>query len=338
MKQNEPVSPSFMARYTCVGMLLGVFAIWGKYSFIPEIETPAFTSVDITTEFKFPMYMTIGYMMSLPALNFLLSSVLKADKNYMKALLKESMVLYNVLQVILNGWIVYEIMHALIKEDHPFIGDTHSSTLCAYAVWIHYCDKYLEFFDTYFMVLRGKMDQVSFLHVYHHFSIAWAWWIGVSQWSAGDAYFGALLNSIIHVMMYAYYGLALLGISCPWKQYLTQAQLLQFVSVIVYTIGIIALPRAEDQKLFSNHYICCGVQVFEMVSLFVLFSMFYKKAYKSKASKKVLKVEEEDDACQAAVAGITSSAQVLAKDARKVVDGVQKYAPVGAVATTKKTM
>ena len=30
----------------------------------------------------------------------------------------------------------------------------------SYAVWVHYCDKYLEFFDTYFMVLRGKLDQV----------------------------------------------------------------------------------------------------------------------------------------------------------------------------------
>jgi hypothetical protein len=27
-------------------------------------------------------------------------------------------------------------------------------------VWVHYCDKYLEFLDTFFMVLRGKMDQV----------------------------------------------------------------------------------------------------------------------------------------------------------------------------------
>ena len=172
--------------------------------------------------------MTTGYLVSLPTLHCALA-LLDVDKNYMKSLLQEGMVLYNALQVALNGWMVFHIMHALLKLDHPFIGDTTSSTLCAYAVWIHYCDKYLEFFDTYFMVLRGRMDQVSFLHVYHHFSIAWAWWIGCSLYPAGDAYFGALLNSIIHVMMYSYYGLALLGVNCPWKRYLTQAQLAQFL-------------------------------------------------------------------------------------------------------------
>jgi len=40
------------------------------------------------------------------------------------------------------------------------------SEMASYAVWVHYCDKYLEFFDTYFMVLRGKMDQVRLFCLY----------------------------------------------------------------------------------------------------------------------------------------------------------------------------
>ena len=250
-----------------------------------------------------------------------------ADQNYMKELLKESMVVYNVAQVLLNGWMVYYIMDGLLTKGHPFIGDTRSSNLCAYAVWIHYCDKYLEFFDTYFMVLRGRMDQVSFLHVYHHFSIAWAWWIGCALWPAGDSYFGALLNSIIHVMMYSYYALALVGYSCPWKRYLTQAQLVQFLSVIAYTAVVLFCPRDEGNKLGMPEVVACLVQVFEMVSLFILFSLFYKKAYKSK-SKKGSTIKAADDACQAAVAGITTSAEALAKDASKIVNGAKKATPV----------
>lgn len=44
-------------------------------------------------------------------------------------------------------------------------------------IWLHYNNKYLEFFDTIFMVLRKKNEQLSFLHIYHHTSIAWAWWV-----------------------------------------------------------------------------------------------------------------------------------------------------------------
>ena len=317
---------SFLARYTCVGILLGVFAVWGKYSFVPEEQTPPHASTDMSTTYIYPLIMTAGYLLSLPILHFVMSS-LNIEKDYMKSLLKESILLYNALQVALNGWMVYHIMYALIQLDHPFIGSTYSSNLCAYAVWIHYCDKYLEFFDTYFMVLRGRMDQVSFLHVYHHFSIAWAWWIGCSLYPAGDAYFGALLNSIIHVMMYSYYGLALLGVNCPWKRYLTQAQLAQFVSVIIYTAAMVFIPRSASETLQDVHYTACAVQVFEMMSMFVLFSMFYKKAYKSKSKKNSSSIKVEDDACQAAVANITSSAEAVAKDARKVVDGMKKLAP-----------
>merc|ERR1719424_55187 len=134
------------------------------------------------------------------------------------------------------------------------------------------------------MVLRGRMDQVSFLHMYHHVSIAWAWWFAMSRSPGGDAYFGALLNSWIHVMMYSYYTLSLLKFSCPWKQYLTKAQLLQFVSVVVYTaVSFVILRR--DNLLESRHYQCYFIQTFEMVSLFFLFMRFYSKAYNNKKNK-----------------------------------------------------
>merc|ERR1712087_1062039 len=147
------------------------------------------------------------------------------------------MVIYNGGRVLLNGWMVYRMVYAVLFRGHPFIGDINTvNTGATFAVWVHYCDKYLEFLDTYFMVLRGKMDQVSFLHVYHHFTIAWAWWIGIWFWPVGDCYFGALLNSLIHVMMYSYYTMSLMRISCPWKKYLTMGQLIQFSTVVVYSM------------------------------------------------------------------------------------------------------
>ena len=72
------------------------------------------------------------------------------------------MLLYNISQVAINGWMVWRFVDAVLNKQHPFIGDIYSTSAGAsYAIWVHYCDKYLEFFDTYFMVLRGRMDQVS---------------------------------------------------------------------------------------------------------------------------------------------------------------------------------
>ena len=131
------------------------------------------------------------------------------------------------------------------------------------------------------MRANSNYIQVSFLHIYHHVSIAWAWWLAMKLWPGGDAYFGALLNSWIHVMMYSYYTLSLLKIRCPWKKYLTQSQLLQFCTVVVYTVASTCIHYQKGEAE-SRHYWCLAVQSFEMISLFFLFMHFYSKTYKKR--------------------------------------------------------
>lgn len=252
------------------------------------------------------------------------------------------MILYNVSQVVLNGWMVYRLVDAVIMRGHPFVGNISSESAgTGFIIWIHYCDKYLEYFDTYFMVLRGRMDQVSFLHVYHHYSITWAWYAAINLFPGGDSYFGALLNSVIHVLMYSYYALALLKIPCPWKRFLTQAQLLQFTTVVIYSGFSLAMFPKEEREW--KHILCIGIQVWEMGSLFVLFYFFYRKSYgsaKSSSSKLNNKTEEsigsasaaEDDQCQAAVkAAVKGAAQAVEsakKDVSKASRGVKNAAAV----------
>ena len=152
--------------------------------------------------------------------------------------------------------------------------------------------------------------------MYHHFSIAWAWWIALTLFPAGDAYFGALFNSWIHVLMYSYYALSLCKISCPWKRFLTQAQLVQFTSVVVYTL---CMPIFSVDTLEQKHYIAMGVQIWEMASLFVLFSLFYKKSYgKKQQQRSTPKPTDIDDQCQAAVAAASNVVGSAAKDAGKI--------------------
>jgi hypothetical protein len=126
--------------------------------------------------------------------------------------------------------------------------------------------------------------KVSTLHVYHHFTIAWAWWIGLSTCPFGDAYFGALLNSLIHIMMYSYYAMSLLKIPCPFKRYLTMAQLIQFATVVMYSF-VCVMMWPEGQRDWKA-YTAISTQVWEMVSLFGLFLHFYFKSYVEKKGAK----------------------------------------------------
>jgi hypothetical protein len=51
-------------------------------------------------------------------------------------------------------------------------------------VWFFYFSKLVEFLDTLFFILRKKNNQVSVLHVYHHSTMPFIWWIAV-KWFAG---------------------------------------------------------------------------------------------------------------------------------------------------------
>ena len=47
----------------------------------------------------------------------------------------------------------------------------------------------------------------------------------MASFPGGDAYFGAMVNSFIHVVMYTYYCAKAMGIDVWWKRYLTNLQM-----------------------------------------------------------------------------------------------------------------
>ena len=158
--KNVLEPPSFLARMTCVSILGGISAVWGKYTFVEESAIPG-VHVDLH-HWIVPLALTSFYLVSLPLLRRFSNRFLSEAVD-VKMLLREAMVAYNAGQVLLNLWMVYRFLQAVLFRRHPFIGGPVDliDSGATYAVWVHYCDKYLEFFDTYFMVLRGKMDQVS---------------------------------------------------------------------------------------------------------------------------------------------------------------------------------
>eukprot|EP00941_MAST-03F_sp_MAST-3F-sp1_P003721 g3721.t1 len=202
--------------------------------------------------------------------------------------LRPYMLAYNMFQTLFNVWWILKCTYVVLTNGISIASRADKTPLgwpLGYLIWMHYNNKYLELLDTAFMVLRKKTKQVSFLHVYHHLLMMWSWWLVVRYECGGSAWFGSFLNSMIHTLMYSYYALALLKVPCPWKRSLTKLQLAQFVCVFGQSIYLfylrMTLPEAEADIISPPTYLIL-VQSFAMVTLFLLFAAFYRKAYQVK--------------------------------------------------------
>ena len=198
--------------------------------------------------------------------------------------IKHCIFTYNVYQCLLNLWCVIAMTKEVYSNPHfkaPW-GNIPQSDFggfrISFLVWLHYNNKYVELLDTVWMILRKKNNQVSFLHCYHHILLIWAWYFVCKVESGGDGYFGAAVNSFIHVIMYGYYTLTLLNIPCPWKRWITNCQMLQFSLCLTHSIYV-AYKKNLPVELPM-------VQAFVMVNMLILFGQFYVKSYFSSSRQK----------------------------------------------------
>ncbi|XP_023977875.1 very long chain fatty acid elongase 5 isoform X3 [Physeter macrocephalus] len=173
-----------------------------------------------------------------------------------------------------------------------------------HVLWWYYFSKLIEFMDTFFFILRKNNHQVTVLHVYHHASMLNIWWFVMNWVPCGHSYFGATLNSFIHVLMYSYYGLSSVPSMRPylwWKKYITQGQLLQFVLTIIQTSCGVIWPCA-----FPLGWLY--FQIGYMISLIALFTNFYIQTYNKKgASRRREHQKDHQNGSVMAVNGHTSS-------------------------------
>ena len=162
---------------------------------------------------------------------------------------------------------------------------------------MYYAQKFLEFGDTLFFVLRRSFRQLTVLHLYHHVSITLVVRmpgavchhhvicsppvLSFAQTAAflrydvnGDTYLPALCNSAVHVLMYSHYLLAAFGVDTFWKVHLTSLQLVQFL--IVMAQSLVSLARGTS----------CGfpywlklLMVAYQASMLVLFAAFFVDSY-----------------------------------------------------------
>ena len=108
-----------------------------------------------------------------------------------------------------------------------------------------------------------------------------------------------MLNLSVHCLMYTYYALASLGKRVPWKQWVTNCQIAQFVADLAVlffaayhkfhdrifpTFPSVSVCEATDASSYSSsHYVDLELifvgALFVITSYLVLFLQFYARTY-----------------------------------------------------------
>lgn len=142
--------------------------------------------------------------------------------------------------------------------------------------YFYWLSKNIELLDTLFMILRRRIRQVTFLHVYHHSGM-----VVFSEFAYRYCPYPAIalplgINSVIHIFLYYYYGICSLHPGNPpkWKKRLTQFQLVQFFIGVIHTsFG------------YLYHGFCIYGSLYGL-TMILLFSNFYYNAFIAKRGKK----------------------------------------------------
>ena len=194
---------------------------------------------------------------------------------------------HNAWLIVLSAFMFASSCYQAYVNEYKFWGQAYNAREVGMAkvIYIFYVSKLYEYLDTYIMLLKGNLKQVSFLHVYHHLSISLIWWAIAYSAPGGDAWYSAALNSLVHVVMYMYYYLMGKSSADPtfrkkylwWGKYLTSFQMTQFVSMLAQ--GVYTYLYSDYPKWISKFL------VVYMMTLLVLFLNFFVGKYFGTAGK-----------------------------------------------------
>ncbi|XP_014478536.1 PREDICTED: elongation of very long chain fatty acids protein AAEL008004-like [Dinoponera quadriceps] len=203
--------------------------------------------------------------------------------------------IYNVLQIISNLYIFYLALNLMWLTNYNFQCEPVDFSYAPRAIqisrmfWYYFLLKIVDWLDTIFFVLRKKQSQVSFLHVYHHFGMVMASWVGVKYFPGGHSSLLGLLNTFVHSIMYTYYLLSSMKINTrSWKKNITQLQMIQFFMLAWHYSKLLWTDCGYPQWV-------AAVMIPQNVFMFVLFGEFYYDTYVKPANVPALpKIKAND--------------------------------------------
>ncbi|KAH7825676.1 putative fatty acid elongase [Monocercomonoides exilis] len=247
------------------------------------------------TQWWFIGFSIVGYLLSL---NLLSKYMQKRQALKLKTVASIHNFFLSGLSLVTALGILYELMYGPCPESEQtnrlmkFLFQKRGTPLVGRIYWwcyVYLLSKWYELIDTWIIILRKAQKGVTYLHVLHHSGML----MMVTSWFAAN--FGALwlpafLNSLVHVVMYLYYGCATLGIRWRLRNYITIIQLIQFFIGIVY-FAIFIPGRMFFGLNASGNLLMMILNSVADAYFFYLFYDFYQQSYKNK--KKAHDLENE---------------------------------------------
>jgi fatty acid desaturase len=171
---------------------------------------------------------------------------------------------YNILNSLFSLYIFWNLAGYFVGD---FSGiNTPDNTHVRWLVYLHYLNKFVDFADTVIIVAKRNWRQCNFLHLFHHATIPVVWKICLDCYPTDNITyaFGAMMNSLIHFLMYIHYGLSAFKIPNPLRRSLTKCQMTQFVLCLVQPVYVMV---AGYTKIWHLALLQMGYQL-AMLALF----------------------------------------------------------------------
>ncbi|XP_065364985.1 very long chain fatty acid elongase 7-like [Calliphora vicina] len=209
--------------------------------------------------------------------------------------IKSVIQIYNIFQILMNLYIFYGLTkHFVFSPNYSWSCMKYDQKDTSYDLmgvrkfaYLYYINKYLDFLDTIFFVMRKKFKQISFLHVYHHGIMAWGGFIYMNRFLGSSFTVIGHVNSLVHVLMYTYYLLSASGGKLnvdSWKSHMTKLQIIQF---FYFTVQFLTTIINNSWCGLSSFWL--GLLMVQNLFMTAMFSHFYWKTYIVKERQKKLK-------------------------------------------------
>ena len=189
--------------------------------------------------------------------------------------LKIPHMLWNIILSIFSGVGSYKLLYHLYE--HGIIDNQIINGDCGLWMTLFVLSKIAELLDTVFIILRSK--PLLFIHYYHHLATLLVAWSTLYMFPY-SLFWGALINYIIHTMMYLYFAIDVYGYKGlkPYGKYLTFLQ----TSQMLVMMCIVNYYKCQCNYVFNYKYVKEAEYFTTAVygSYLYLFVKLYKKKSK----------------------------------------------------------
>ncbi|CAD7003754.1 unnamed protein product [Ceratitis capitata] len=172
-----------------------------------------------------------------------------------------------------------------LRSDHPSRGFE------IFGGFLYLFNKFLDYLETLFFIMRKSYKQVTVLHVYHHIMMTTFVFLYIRiEGSGGHTSTVPMLNTLVHVIMYVYYLMSSIDPawkkSLWWKKYITQMQIVQFFIDFIHQLWPLVVVRDCPIPKIGSYIVLVQATV-----MIYMFGNFYINSYIRKPKPK--KVEEK---------------------------------------------